>query len=47
MTPEQELEAMRVFAKSITSSKKNSVDFLKSAGILNDSGKLAKQYRSA
>jgi len=43
---DKELAAMQVYISKITSSKKASVAFLKQAGIIDDKGKLAPQYRS-
>lgn len=43
---EKELKAMEAYMKKVTSSKKASVAFLKRAGIIDDKGELAPQYRS-
>ena len=42
---EQEIREIDALAKRIASSKKESVNFLKRAGILNSRGILAKAYR--
>lgn len=43
---ERELEAMKAYAKKITSSKKRAVTFLEQAGIVDENGRLAKPYRA-
>lgn len=43
---EQELKAMKAYAKKIASSKEDSIAFLQRAGILDKKGELAKPYRS-
>lgn len=42
---EQEMRDIDALAKRIASSKKESVDFLRRAGIINSRGALAKAYR--
>lgn len=43
---DRELEAMKAYAKKITSSKKRAVTFLEQAGIVDKDGRLAKPYRA-
>jgi hypothetical protein len=43
---EKELKAMKAYMKKVNSSKKTAEEFLRSAGIIDKNGELAKQYRS-
>jgi len=43
---EQEIKAMKAYAKKISSSKDDALDFLVRAGIATKNGQLAKPYRS-
>lgn len=43
---EQEVKAMKAYAKKISASKEDSIAFLQRAGILDKKGELAKHYRS-
>ncbi len=43
---EQEIKAMKAYAKKISASKEESIDFLQRAGILDKKGELAEHYRS-
>jgi len=43
---DKELNAMKAYMKKVNSSKKTAEDFLRSTGIIDKNGQLAKQYRS-
>lgn len=43
---DKELKAMKAYMKKINSSKKTAEEFLRSTGIIDKNGQLAKQYRS-
>lgn len=43
---EKELRVMEAYMKKVTSSKKEAVAFLKRAGVMNDKGEIAPQFRS-
>lgn len=43
---DKELEAMKVYMKKVSRSKKAAQTFLEDAGIVDKQGRLAKQYRS-
>jgi hypothetical protein len=44
-TAAAQLEAMRAYARQVTSSREAAAEFLRGAGVLDKQGRLAKPYR--